>query len=451
MDFNRIQYEESVIQYLKENPDEVACVNDDEDSILQIYSNNSYHKLQDFLLDVFPEIVYSFNSLGRNIVFSCIDENNVRLLQRVLAIYPESLRAVDNNGVTPIYYELQFPSISTVILETLLSSYVNNFVDIEEIFYYFKFACGSIQAATLFLRFFPDLYDYYNDEYGTILHLAVRRMYNNQVNLVRLIHSGRPELAFARDGLGRTPAHLVFNWEVLAFFISECPKCIYCLDNKRRTPLHCIIRTIGIRPRNFNYSALFAQIRDVLKFKDDRGITPVMMATYNPDAVNVVSAIIKTSPESLLLQDGEGMTCLHYTHHKISSWETSWDSVARKIVECKPELLHVKNIYGKTPMDTAFEFKGRLFSHNVCMNIVVERFFATCLEYTSIPDKFWSVFASTSRNVQDSFRAILRRSETDAARAFKHLYSREKLRTRAILSLEKYMTKNVVLRILEMS
>lgn len=450
MDLTCIQDELFVIEYLTKNPDEVSCVDYEENSILQIYAKPEFEKLQDFILNCFPEIVFSENIYGRNVLFDAIEHDNIYLVRRVVDIYPGSVLSTNDHGFSPLDMEISCYGCdsSTEILKTLLSCIDVNVVGLDFMFSKFRSAANYYCKGICILDTFPELYDHLDfDNDGTVLHVVSAYAYRHQTRLVRHIISVRPDLLLVRDSRGRLPAHVSITYETLSIMVRACPECITVQDDDGKTPLHHwksferIVTPISGRifdPRK--ELDFMVKHPEVLYIRDHTGGTVPMNLISNDAAYEIIQMLVEIAPDSLVLQDESKKTCLHYcTTYKY----TCWEAVARSIVRCHPHLLRAKDISGNTPMDLVY---SRIGKYN--LTTAKERFFATCLEFTSIEEEHWSVFSKPSLAMNYSFRDILSRSETDAARAFRYLTPRERYRIRAVLGLERYISKDLVRKIL---
>lgn len=443
MDIETIQDQDFIIQYLTDHPDEVCIVDEHENSILQVYAGNSFNKLQSFLIEKFPEIIYSTNCFGRTALFDAIEVGNKFLVEKIIEYWPEAMWSEDEGGVYPLEFEIEFFKKNDGMLDLMLS-YVNVDIDFESVFEIFMKSCVNFSKALSVLNRFPEIYDRIDDHGMSTLHHVSSNVFPQQMKLITHIHSMRPDLLMLKDNTGKTPAHLTSRYEYLSLFVKLCPECITVRDNENKTPLHHLkafnTPLSGSKSHPCDELSFIRNMSELLFLQDNEGKTFPMILTYSSFAYEVFPMIIQLAPESLLIQDNIGRTCLRYcVQYKRSCWEV----ISRFMISCKPELIHICDNSGTSPMEIAYRPYG---TYNTFVSR--ERFFATCLQYTSIPDSYWNVFSAPSAHLCANFMAILERSREDGKRAFEYLPKRDREKIIEILYVSKTLPESIVNKVL---
>jgi ankyrin repeat protein len=434
MNIHAVQDQHALIEYLKQHPDEIMCVDDDENSILQIYSANKFKDIQDYVIEACPEIVYSENSVGRNALFDAIDSANARLVRKILEVFPDALWEMDDNGITPIYHELQYDN-NHGVFEAMLP-----FVDIEDVgadalWELLREALSSYKKAVLMLQTFPELYDYREDG-QSILAIVARNCFSYGQALVKFICSERPELLLVADDDGMVPAHVAITYDMLDLMFRLCPECLTVRDRDGNTPLH--YTKVFTKPASLDN--ILKSKRDVLTIRDNAGRTlPMILVMTNSVPGNTLLKMFEANERCFAVEDHRGSTVVHYAAvYK----RVGWGKLSGKIVKAFPELVSKKDVRGNTPVDDALSDSGDIRSAEER-----EAFFAACAEVSDIPDKAWGTFRCPSRQIESSFGRILKRSEATAAKAFKFLSVENKERVRALLLCWKSLSTDVVINL----
>ncbi|AGE50040.1 hypothetical protein ATCVCanal1_024L [Acanthocystis turfacea Chlorella virus Canal-1] len=435
MDPNRLQDQYMVIEHLKKHPDEVSCVDDDENSLLQVYSAERFKDLQDFLLDTFPEIVHSQNSEGRNALFDAVDSANTYLVRRILEISPEALWEENDNGETPFEYDMQY-NINNGIFEAFLPFVCVEDVGISELWKLTKNSLASYKKAVLMLETFPELFDYREHGEFSILAVVARSCFCYAQPFIKYICSKRPDLLLEPDSDGMLPSHVALTYDTLDLMRTYAPECLTAKDNDGNVPFHYT----KIFTRQTSLDNLIRAGPDILSIPDKNGLTlPMILVMTNSVPGGVLGRILKNHKECIPLEDTKGNTLLHYAAEcKRVGWGTLCGNVAREF----PELVLKKNTAGLTALDIALENAG-----DVSTRTEKEAFFAACAEVCDLPDNIWDAFSTASRSIEKSFGAILKRSEESAAKAFGLLPVKYRHRIHTILKCSNSLPRDVVLKL----
>ncbi|AGE53394.1 hypothetical protein ATCVGM07011_039L [Acanthocystis turfacea Chlorella virus GM0701.1] len=436
MDPNRLQDQHMVIEHLRNHPDEVSCVDDDENSLLQIYSAERFKDLQDFLLDTFPEIVHSQNFEGRNALFDAVDSANPYLVRRILEISPEALWSENDNGETPFEYDMQY-NINNGIFEVILPFVRVEDVGLSELWKLTKNSLASYKKAVLMLETFPELFDYREHGEYSILAVVARSCFSYAQPFIKYICSKRPDLLLETDIDGMLPSHVALTYDALDLMHTYAPECLTAKDNDGNAPFHYT----KIFTRQTSLDNLLKARPDILTIPDKNGLTlPMILVMTNSVPDSVLNRVVKNYKECIPLEDTKGNTLLHYAAEcKRVGWGTLCGNVAREF----PELVLKKNTTGLTALDIALENSG-----DVSTRTEKETFFAACAEVCDLPYNIWDAFSITSRSIEKSFGSILKRSEASAAKAFSMLSAKYRHRIHTVLQCSKYLPRDVVVKII---
>jgi hypothetical protein len=173
---------------------------------------------------------------------------------------------------------------------------------------------------------------------------------------------------------------------------------------------------------------LIRDMPEVLKIQDNNGLTVVMhMISRLQPYLNtaLVSELFKLCPDSFLLLDN---TKRSFVHHITLYKNVKWHSACTDILAAYPHMLFWKDSIGKTPLDYAIEDIGGYGSFQLAREI----FIATCLKFTTIPEKYWC-FDTPCSYLAKSFGHILARSEKEASWAFEFLPEKDRTLIHTIL------------------
>jgi ankyrin repeat protein len=436
MDPNKLQDQHMVIEHLKKHPDEVSCVDDDENSLLQIYSAERFKDLQDFLLETFPEIVHSQNFEGRNALFDAVDSANPYLVRRILEISPDALWTENDNGETPFEYDMQY-NINNGIFEAILPFVRVEDVGLPELWKLTKNSLASYKKAVLMLETFPELFDYREHGEYSILAVVARSCFSYAQPFIKYICSKRPDLLLEPDVDGMLPSHVALTYDALDLMHTYAPECLTAKDNDGNAPFHYT----KIFTRQTSLDNLLKARPDILTIPDKNGLTlPMILVMTNSVPGSVLNRVVKNYKECVPLEDTKGNTLLHYAAEcKRVGWGALCGIVAREF----PELVLKKNTTGLTALDIALENSG-----DVSSRTEKETFFAACAEVCDLPDDIWNAFTFTSRSIEKSFGSILKRSEVSAAKAFGLLSSKYQHRIHTVLKCSKSLPRDIVVKII---
>ena len=179
-----------------------------------------------------------------------------------------------------------------------------------------------------------------DDKGQNIMHHAALQ---GQLDIVRYLTNGHPELLFMKDIRGRTPLHvagLSGSVELVEYLIKKGGN-IVDAERNGRTILHtmCEIGNLTlVKHLVENYSVL-------LKMRDNEGQTPLHIAGFS-DSVQLVDFLIRRGAD-VLDSDIDGRTILH---HACSGGKLT---IVKHLIENYPALLNKRDILGLTPVHEA--------------------------------------------------------------------------------------------------
>jgi ankyrin repeat protein len=407
-----IHEEKYVMEWLRSSPDEVHCVDSNEDTLLHIYSESRYESLQVMILEMYPDIIHESNCQGRTPIFAAISSRNARLVEKIVRIDPTVVNSPDEYGYSPVSYEMSSYG-SAKIMETLWPHIKD---DIHTLANMFVGSLGTHTKCVFVLENAPELYDYDFGHGRTILHeVASSSNELDATNVTRHICKRRPDLTSALDDLGKLPFHLCVSMKIARVLFAANPDAILVADGKGRTPLH-YKKEMGL-----DVEPLLSMIREyprVLSVRDVNGRTIAMNSFdhcyYDSE---LISNMFDINPESFLLKDTKMRTFVHGAAiYKFANWH----SACERIVARYPGVLFEKDSSSKTPLDYAIEEIGGYGNFQLAKEIFISK----CLRHTALPTKFW-IFDGIVPHLTNSIGSILVRSEEEAVRAMRHMPRRD--------------------------
>ena len=444
MNFDKVYSEDFVIEYIMENPDEVHCVDHNEDTLLHIYSARSYENLQDFVMDLWPSVVHEPNNQGRTPIYSAIDSRNDCLVRNIIQRDPSVMYHQDNQGISPLDYEMTMFSTGAILKHMLPFVFE---LDLGEILKLVRYSRGAMEKCAIILEKVPALYEYRTEIGNTVAHVIVESSYKETAkSILRYVHSKRPDLFLTTNANGELPAHLAWSLDMIGVIFDLCSESLRVQDARGKTPLHHAIYSTMYN-RNLDvatFSRISSTMPDVLSIQDNEGLTIAMTLVLRSDTVimkNVVSVIVNKNPESMLLRDKQ---CRTFLHHCAIYKPTHWFDLAEDVVKTYPHTIFDTDKLNKSVLDYGTDDIGGYGNFSLARFIFVSQ----CLKYTAIPDKYW-IFSGTAPSLTRSFGAILRRSYDEARRAFGFLPEKDRKKIRETLfCLNTRLHKDVVHHIL---
>jgi hypothetical protein len=395
------------------------------ESWLHIYSDEKYERVQDLIIDVCPELVRKTDHSGRTAIFNAIESQNVRLVEKLIASWPDIACQPDEHGTSPVLFEVSFPG-NADILRILWKNVTYGMNQIHKIFFD---AFKSPTKAIFILDEEPELYYSAPPNSDNILHKTMRSAYRETARIVILhIHENRPDLFVTANGDGDVAAHTTWDLDMLKMMFGLCPECVFLKNKRGRTPLHFKFTPIFTK----SYDPLIDILShkpDVLSVQTHKGSTIAMML-FEYDLLHygkrILAKMFELCPESFLLKNKLSRNFLHViTMRKHANWASICDPIVKKY----PHLLFEPDSIGKSPIDYAISDLGGYGSFQLAR----ELFVAMCLKYTQLPEKYW-IFDGVTPAIASSFGGILLRSEEDAALVYKHLHSSLKERVLMLMT-----------------
>jgi ankyrin repeat protein len=415
------------------NPDEVDCVNSNEDTLLHIYCGRSQERFQDLILRLRPNMVHKENKQGRTPIFNAIDARNANLMDKILTVDMSTLYHFDNEGTTALKH-----ACGSGGTETLVVAWRNHMSMGGEPYRpdLFLRSLGIPSNAKFLVDNMPDITDFRQINGYNIFHIIADRSTYASSIVHHICNKFGTDLVAMPDNDGRLPIHIASNTSVLRTLYEKCPESVYVRDARGRTPFH--------KTTDWSTDAsleIFHKHPDILDIQDIDGMTIAMhKARSYHVSPKEISTMFELRPESFLLKNTNDRTFLHVlAKYKPSGWVAS----ARCIVERYPHLIFDKERIGTTVLDYAIGIGG-YDNHQLAK----EEFIAMCLGYVSVPLRYW-IFHGSVPSMAKSFGAILLRSEEEAKLAFVLLPKSMQTFVQTLLcclrdSIESNLTKTIV-------
>jgi ankyrin repeat protein len=209
---------------------------------------------------------------------------------------------------------------------------------------------------------------------NTPLHLCCR--YSTQFQILGLLVEAWPDAVSHQNRRGHTPLDNLFMrdeeddeaedepWnpvDATSVMLNVCPEAIDHVDRDGQTLLHRALRH-GATPELIQSIPPLLLMRkpELVHIADKHLVTPLHEACKREDSLLIVQDLMaRLTREQCMAKDNEGRTPLHYAIY----WSSSVD-VVQELVHAAYELIHVKDLKGKTPMDYLVSFYAPEFSSN---------------------------------------------------------------------------------------
>ncbi|AGE52577.1 hypothetical protein PBCVCvsA1_482L [Paramecium bursaria Chlorella virus CvsA1] len=428
-----LQYtEDQIIEYLKScNPEEeiFKCTDNHGNTLLHTYAGRKYEKLQDYILSECPDIVYAENDMFESPLMSAIDFRNASLVKKILDIDPGLLYFGDENGDCAFQREVHFSYGSDEILREMWAYYDDEKVN------YDKLLLGAMANSAVKTKFIleniPEGYNYVDPNGNNILHLACK-IYSHNISILKDILENSEGLAQHTNDEGKIPLHYAAYSSRKFTQVYNCfPEGVYIQDTEGNTPLHIFVQ------HQYDITEILQDIirthPETLSIQNIKGDTIAMLMSKNYEVpfMSYMHIMFTTNPKSFTIKNNNNNNILHeicyYKGYK-------WYSIVDFIIEKYLYLLFEKNNDGFAPLDYGIMGVGEK-SYKVDQ----ENFLSVCLKYTPLGDTYWKVFYGTCPKIVNVFGIILKRSEKEAAKAFKLMpYSTQNKVYNILLSLRKY-------------
>ena len=403
------QAEEKIIKYLKTcvAEDEIYNCEDEEGvSWLHFYSEKEYSNLQDFILEAFPAIIHAENVHMETPIYYAIQNNNLELVKKIVAVDESVLTQLDINGRSPLFVSFTSRWCSGQICEFLwnLAPLHGNFLWI-----YKNAIETNFEKSKFLLDNTPGVFDMTFDKGENILHKTIYVRSIHTRRLIKYIYEKSGTMLFsATDSLGMNALHHSYT-DLVKLVYELYPDAVYQRDMWGNTPL-CYSQNNG---DDVNPDALEIMKKhpEILEFQNKNFQTIFMKNRLCPPE------LFKINPASFTIKDKYGNNALH---HICSQKNDGWWKLVDEVLKVYPDLLFQKNNEKKTPLDIGISKTG--YSSQQRSR---ERFIARCLKYTELPDKYW-IFNKISFDLIHSMGHVWDRSRNEAAKAMKFLPQKDK-------------------------
>lgn len=399
--------EEKIVEYLKScTPDDKIynCEDEEGNGWLHFYSDNEYSNLQDFILEEWPAIVHMENVHMETAIFYAINNNNLELVKKIVAIDKSVLTHSDINGRTPLCVSFTSRWCSVEICEFLWG-----FVNGDFLCHYKNAMETNFEKSKFLLDNTLGVFMMTFDKGENILHKTIYVRSIHTKRLIKYIYEKTGTTLFsATDSLGMNALHHSYT-DLLKLIYDLYPDAVYQKDMWGNTPL-CYSQNNG-NGANPDAIEIMRKHPELLEIQNNELQTMFMKNRLCP------LEMLEINPASFTIVDKYGNNSLHHVCYQKNA---EWWKLVDKILQAYPTLLFQKNDEGYTPLDIGISNKGYSSQQRS-----KERFITVCLKYTELPNKYW-IFDKISFDLVRSMGYILNRSRDEAKKAMFFLPQKDK-------------------------
>lgn len=401
--------EDKIIKYLETcvPEDEIYnCEDEEGNSWLHVYSGVEYTNLQDFILEAFPAIIHAENVHMETSIYYAIQNNNLELVKKIVAVDESVLTQLDINGRSPMFVSFTSRWCSVQICE-----YLWNLAPLQgDFLWHYKNAIETnFEKSKFIIDNTPGVFDMTFDKGENVLHKTIYVRSIHTKRLIKYIYEKTGTALFsATDSLGMNAMHHSYT-DLVKLIYGLYPDAVYQQDMWGNTPL-CYSQNNG---GGVNHDALeiLRKHPELLEIQNKNGQTIFMKNRLCPPEM------FRINPASFIIADKYGNNALH---HICSQKNADWWKLVDEVSKVYPELLFQKNNEKKTPMDIGISKSGYSSQQRS-----KERFITVCLKYTELPDKYW-IFDKISFDLISSMGHIMDRSMDEAKKAMSLLPKKDK-------------------------
>lgn len=311
------------------------------------------------LLQIAPETVRAPCNFGAlPLHYACQKDASADVVQLLIRAYPTSVEECNNVGGLPIHYACENKASSPDVFRVLLEAYPKG-AEIQSKFLGLPLhiACrkgASPNVIRILLQAYPRAAQMLSVHGVMPLHYACENN-NTSLEVIQVLLDANPEAAKVTSSLGSLPLHLACknssSLEVLDLLLQAYPHSIHVKNRQGDLPSSIL--------HHQNAKKLF-------------GVVPCMFllheAVLRGLSTHLITLLLQAFPESCTMQDTHGMTPLHYSCMK-STAELSIHTVML-LIDGNPESCSIVNQEGKTPLQllkqtlSTPDDNGRLFLHH---------------------------------------------------------------------------------------